>query len=432
MKIHFSKYIRIIAAAVLLLSSCEEKLDISPRASLAPEDVTAKDAEALLTGCYDGVQGGGFRHFFLSYLTDDNSSDNLKWRRLWVQHQEIDNNDIQTNNSMIDRWWSGYYINISRANNLINVIIDVDANTFTPASRKEEILAEAHFLRAWSYFYLVTRWGDVPLILEGENEEFPERAPENQVWDQIIKDLEYAVDNAPGFSSSYLVSKQSSMALLARVYLYRNNKPEALSLANSLIADNNFALDDYESIFDGTGSSKEFLLQWRNTSNDPAPFGAWLINRLELVLDESLINAFEENDARKNVTVKTSKGISVCGKYPNSGSGTDNWPVARIAEMYLVAAEAQGYPEGVSYINTLREQRGLGDINPASEAEFNDFLLHERRVELAVEGFRWYDLIRYGKAIDVLPNVTSEDQLKYPVPQGERDLNPNLSQNSGY
>ena len=429
---NFSKYIITVFIAVLFLSSCEEKLDISPRASLAPEDVTAKDAEALLIGCYDGVQGGAYRHFYLSYLTDDNSSDNLKWKRFWSQHQEIDDNNIQTNNSMIDRWWSGYYVSINRVNNLIKAIVDVDASTFTPASRKEEILAEAYFLRAWSYYYLVTRWGDVPLILEGENEAFPERAPANKVWEQIVKDLEYTVEKAPSFTSSFTVSQQSSKAFLARVYLYRNKKTEALSLANSLIADNTFALDNYSNIFDGTGASKEFLLQWRNTTNDAAYFGYWLVNRIELVLDESLVNAFEENDERKATTVKTFKGMKVCGKYPNTGSGTDNWPVARIAEMYLIAAEAQGYPDGISYINTLRGKRGLTGINPTNEVMFNNAILHERRVELAVEGFRWYDLIRHGKAVDVLPNVTSINQLKYPIPQSERDLNPNLSQNTGY
>ena len=418
--------------AALLSMGCEDKLDISPRSSLAPEDVTAKDAEALLTGCYDGVQGGGYTHFYLSYLTDDNSSDNLTWNRYWTQHQEIDNNNIQTNNAMINRWWSGYYINISRVNNLIRAIADVDANTFTPASRKEETLAEARYLRAWSYFYLVTRWGDVPLILEGDNEEFPERAPANQIWEQIEEDLEFAADKASEFTSSYTVSKQSAKALLARVYLYRNKKSDALTLASTLINDNTFALDAYSNVFDGTGSSKEFLLQWRNTTNDNAYFGYWLVNRLELVLDESLLSAFEENDAREAVTVSVFRGQKVCGKYPNSGSGTDNWPVARIAEMYLVAAEAEGYPDGVAYINTLRAQRGLGDISPASENEFNNLLLHERRVELAIEGFRWYDLIRFGKAVEVLPNVTSQDQLKYPIPQSKRDLNTNLSQNDGY
>ncbi|MCG8309179.1 MAG: RagB/SusD family nutrient uptake outer membrane protein [Cytophagales bacterium] len=426
------KYIIGLTIIVMSLISCEDKLDISPRSSLSPDDITAKDAEAILTGCYDGVQGGGYRHFYLSYLTDDNSSDNLVWKRFWYQHQEIDDNDIQTNNSLISRWWSGYYVSINRANNLIGAIANVDEDTFMPSTRKNEILAEARFLRAWCYFNLVTRWGDIPLMLEGDPEEHPERDQAEKIWDQVETDLEYATEHAPEFKSSYTVSRQSSKALLARVYLYRNNKSEALTLAGELIGDNTFGLDSYSSVFDGSGSSREFLLQWRNTTNDPAYFGYWLVNRLELVLDPSLVEAFEEGDERMPVTVSTFMGQKVCGKYPNSGSGTDNWPVSRIAEMYLVAAEAAGYPEGTSYINTLRASRGLGSIAPSSEAEFTDILLHERRIELAVEGFRWYDLIRSGRAIDVLPNVTSANQLKYPIPQGERDVNPNLSQNDGY
>ncbi|MFV0591030.1 MAG: RagB/SusD family nutrient uptake outer membrane protein [Draconibacterium sp.] len=426
------RHISYIAAAAITLCSCSAELDITPRSSLSPDAVTANDAEALLTGCYDGVQGGGYAHFFLSYLTDDNSADNLVWKRFFTQHQEIDNNNIQTNNSMISRWWSGYYVNIGRVNNLIAAISEVDESTFTPSARKKEILAEARFLRAWCYFYLVTRWGDVPLVLENDQEAFPERASASRIWEQIETDLRFSAGHAPDFSSSYTVSKPSAKAMLARTYIYQGKSTDALPLAKELIADGTFTLDNYATIFDGSGTSSEYLLQWRNTSNDPSSFAFWLVNRLELVLDPTLINAFEEGDDRKPVTVTTFRGQKVCGKFPNSGTGTDNWPVARIAEMHLVAAEAEGYPQGVQYLNILRAHRGLGAISPANEVEFTAMLLHERRVELAVEGFRWYDLIRFGIAEETLPNVTNETQLLYPVPQKERDVNKNLSQNPGY
>ncbi|MFV0265889.1 MAG: RagB/SusD family nutrient uptake outer membrane protein [Draconibacterium sp.] len=421
-----------ILAVFITVCSCSGELDITPRSSLSPDAVTADDAEALLTGCYDGVQGGGYAHFYLSYLTDDNSADNLVWKRYFTQHQEIDNNNIQTNNSMISRWWSGYYVNIGRTNNLISAIADVDESTFTPASRKNEILAEARFLRAWCYFYLVTRWGDVPLVLENDQETLPERTSASSIWEQIETDLHFSAGHAPDFSSSYTVSKPSAKAMLARAYIYQGKSTDALPLAKELIADGTFTLDNYATIFDGSGTSSEYLLQWRNTTNDPAYFAYWLVNRLELVLDPSLINAFEEGDERKSVTVTSYRGQDVCGKFPNSGAGTDNWPVARIAELYLIAAEAEGFPQGTSYLNTLREHRGLEAISPGNEDEFLTMLLHERRVELAVEGFRWYDLIRFGVAIETLPGVNSTNQLLYPIPQGERDINENLSQNPGY
>ena len=122
----FSYLLFLLAMAALM--ACEKKLDTSPRSSLDPDNVNAEDAEALLTGCYDGVQGGAYRHFWLSYLTDDNSADNLVWKRFWQQHQEIDDNNIQTNNTMIARWWSGYYITINRCNNLIKAIVNVDVD----------------------------------------------------------------------------------------------------------------------------------------------------------------------------------------------------------------------------------------------------------------------------------------------------------------
>jgi len=153
-------------------------------------------------------------------------------------------------------------------------------------------------------------------------------------------------------------------------------------------------------------------------------------------VDETLVNAFEEGDKRKassanKLSVPQSGFEYECAKFWVSGNGDDPWPVARIAEAYLIYAEASGYPEGVSTLNKLRETRGLNPVTVNSAKEFEDAVLNERRLELSGEGFRWTDLKRVGRTAEFVPTITgpNDKNLLYPIPQAAMDANPNLAPN---
>jgi hypothetical protein len=126
-----------------------------------------------------------------------------------------------------------------------------------------------------------------------------------------------------------------------------------------------------------------------------------------------------------------------------NGEGSNNFPIIRYADVLLMYAEAlneqsAGNPEAYNAVNRIRKRAGLADLPPAlSQTAFRDSVLLERRLELAFEGHRWYDLVRTKRLISAMqaqnPGITVTDRdYLYPIPQTERDVNPNLTQNPGY
>lgn len=439
--------------AGLAVTSCEDKLaEFLPRASIAPSAISsAQDVEKLLLGAYDGLQSGGSLASFnyLGYLTEDLSADNLKWRATFFQHGEVDANAILPENVLVQRYWIYPYVTIYRTNEILDIINRLDASAF-PAGRREQIIGETHYLRAYAYYRLVTLFGGVPVITTNTTDPVP-RNTEDETWAQVIEDLNKAIELAPAFTNRAFASKSAARALLARVHLIRKNWTEARNLAEQVIASGNFSLaNDYASIFNGGAGTSEIIMQFTNTEIEAQSYhGFFLLDqgsfnpfgtggRLELPVDESLVAAYEPGDVRKDASIAPARpGFFQAIKYPSGLTGNDPFYINRIAEMYLIsaeaAAEAANNPAaGLERINQLRAKRGLPPISPATMEDFRDAIQQERRVELAFEGVRWTDLKRTGRAIEVLPNVTNPNQLLYPIPTTELDVNPNLVQNPGY
>ena len=127
----------------------------------------------------------------------------------------------------------------------------------------------------------------------------------------------------------------------------------------------------------------------------------------------------------------TLDNLNFVNKYPSGQTGSDPVVISRLAEMYLISAEAQGLNGGLDRLNELREKRGLDRVSPGNEADFLDAVLQERRLEFLAEGFRWYDLVRTGKATQTLG--TKDYQCLMPRPSRELLYNPNLKPNNpGY
>jgi starch-binding outer membrane protein, SusD/RagB family len=446
-------YLYVWLMAGIALSSCEDRLrEILPRTAIAPEAVaSAQDVERLLIGAYDGHQSGGAGASFnyLGYLTEDLSADNLQWRATFFQHGEVDRNTILPENVLVQRYWIYSFVANYRTNEILEIIQGLDAAAF-PAGRRDQIIGEAHYLRAYAYYRLVTLFGGVPIAIPNTLEPIP-RNTEEEVWNQIVADLNMAIDLAPTFTNREFASKESARALLARVHLIRQNWAEARDLAEEVINSGRFTLAaDYASIFRGGAGTSEIIMQLTNTETEAESFhGFFLLDqdpynpfgtggRLELPVHPSLIAAYEPGDVRRDASIAPARpGFYQALKYPSGGTGDDPFYINRISEMYLISAEASAEAAnspaaGIGRLNELRAVRGLGPVAPGSMDAFRDAVLHERRVELAFEGVRWTDLKRTGRAIEVLPNVTSPNQLLYPVPTTELDVNPNLVQNPGY
>lgn len=456
-------------ALATLLGSCQ--LDYAPTSSVSDASITDEDIDALLTGVYDGVQSSGF-----SFFAQDIAADNLK-ARTWSGLIQIDNNAITTDNSYMSGWWDSYFGDIALANNFLSIISkqgDTEAN--------REKIAQARFIRAWSYYYIVTLWGGAPVLTAPTTELVP-RNSEAEVWQQIKEDAEYALENAPDFSDKALVSKIAAKAFLARILLIGpteiQDKAKAAQYAEDVIASGEFSLADDPAQIWQTKNSKEIILEWTASATDAIGLGWWLrsnlvnsvpdhgvgdLGRYELPVDTAVVSRFEPGDKRFKTTLRHLKSGSSetwdCIKYPNY-DGSDAIPVLRIAEMYLISAEAQGYPAGVERLNELRKIRGVKPYTPGVDITADNFfekIINERQLEFFAEGQRFYDLKRWffsgekgkqavlnlrkyqpGEAAGSRPNASetfniSEDGHDFLFPLGASTLsnNPNLKQNPGY
>ncbi|MDE6199850.1 MAG: RagB/SusD family nutrient uptake outer membrane protein [Muribaculaceae bacterium] len=456
------RHIGIILSALTLLTGCN--LDFTPTDAVADATITEENYEHLLTGVYDAAQN-------LPAFHSDTSADNLN--STWTP--ELDYNSLTAANATIYSYWNSLYKGVQLANNLINLIGD--------DTRYSHITAQARFLRAYFYHLIAENWGDAPLLVSSGTENAV-RTPEADIWKFIISDLEYAASYAPGFTNPGFVSATAAKAFLARVNLIApqgvGDRAEAVRLAEEVITDGNFALADDPADIWHHKTSREFILYWTNTPNDTGNSGWFLrsslvpryearygagsagygeFGRYEYPVDMALVRAFEPGDLRLEASIRhlvlDDEETWDCVKYPSYNSA-DNWPAIRIAEMYLVAAEAAGYPAGVTRLNELREKRGLQTLVPGQEIDAPTFLrriMEERRIELAFEGFRYYDLRRWfasgddGKqavlelsaqahtplSSDFFTVSDDGHELLYPVPTKAIDLNPALLPNNpGY
>ena len=140
------------------------------------------------------------------------------------------------------------------------------------------------------------------------------------------------------------------------------------------------------------------------------------------------MNMYDTNDKRAAISIDMQETNEVINKYSGGEVSTDPIIITRLGEMYLISAEGLGADKGLARLNQLRNFRGLSSLSPSTEEEFIDAILHERRMELLAEGFRWFDLVRLNRLESELGFDRKYNRL--PIPSKERALNKLLNQNS--
>jgi hypothetical protein len=395
---------------------------------------------------------------------------------------------LPTDNPISESIWNDHYKGIVR----VNEILDRIDKSNMSESFKGRIGGEAKFLRALFYFNLVRIFGDVPLVtkvLNSIEEAYAAgRVEKSKVYDQIIEDLKDASDVLPpqvGSDEAGRATKGAALALLGKVYLTIHNFENAKATLEDVMNLNQYQLlPHYSDLWKVTNkNNKESVFDVQFSRSATSSTGSDFCERYTPYLypylsyystaggynipTEDLIDAYEPNDLRKEASLKESyvspdgsivSGLAgrFCIKYfdtpvQNQGSD-DNWPVLRYADVLLMYAEALNeigfVPNGPAfdYLNKIRERAGLpdktsGNTNPDlainNQETFREAVWHERRVELAFEGQRWFDLIRTGQAIKVLSSMKGisikDYQLLLPIPQSQVDINPEkIKQNPGY
>ena len=383
---------------------------------------------------------------------------------------EFLNNKILTSDSyLLTDVWGNVYSTIYAAN---AILAGLQASTGVHDAVKTELSGEAKFIRAFCDFYLVNLYGDVPLVtsINWHKTGLLSRIPQSQVYDAIIADLKDAEvtlkgDYSEGGGQRIVPNKWAARALLARVYLYTGQWANAEAYSGQLIANSGlFALEpDLNNVF--LTGSQEAIWQFQIVSTaaggtyNATPEGYIFIppvgNSPFVFLTGTLLNAFEPNDQRKTNWINQMTYLGKTYYYPYkykvgpdqakvNGPVTEYYMVLRLAEQYLIKAEAEAHGAGgglsaaIVDLNAIRNRAGLPAYSgAASTTPLLSAIIHERQVELFAEwGHRWFDLKRLGISTSVLSAdkgfTVNNNALLYPIPVAEIITDPNLKQNPGY
>ncbi len=419
-----------LAAVFAASASCSKYLEQYPHTAIQPEAVALTDLPAVRLGMYNSVEEDPTT---LSYIIFDICGGDVSSSTF--HPIDVINGQLKTGSTMASEW-KGYYSAIYQVNNVIYV-----AGRFPGNETARLMLGEAYYFRAWLYLCLNTRFRGVPILPEN-TQDYVRRSSEEQTWAFIDENINKALELLGPSTNYYYVSLDAAKALKARICLYEGKNEEAARLAEELITCGRYRLDDFEDIFGTYPSPKTntetifaFLCDMETSgikignefySYDYANKGKGTYN-----VTQEFYKSYDNADKRRNRTVLLDGGYYRLNKYPTGQAGTDPVIISRLAEMYLISAEAQGYPNGVARLNELRAERGLGPADVANGAGLIEAVLAERRLELMGENHMYYDYVRTGKAIEKLG--IKEFQLMFPIPDSEITLSrKTLDQNPGY
>jgi len=456
----------LFALSVLVFSSCDNSLDLAPEDSLTPDIIFSNEAlsENAVNGMYSSLQSSDVLSGIPDTMTEW-QADNVEFVGSFPTFAEIYMYNTLSDNTSILNIWNLSYLSVNQSNMIILNVPDVADPTFS-VENKNNLVGQARFVRALIYFKLSQMFGkqlkqdptgnslSVPLVTEPfqGSVNMPARATLNEVYTLIEEDLLFA----QGAITNTLKSKATSAsatALLARLYLYQERWSEAANSATTVINTPGISLAANYAFYNN--SSTEHIFQVQNIPGDPGfnesfsklysptAFGG----RGDAPFSANLITAFETEPSDLRYALKRS-GVDASNrtslfttKYPNGQANTDDPNILRVSEMYLIRAEANFINNsaiGTSPVSDLNQTRVRANLLPLLViTSINDILI-ERRKEFCFEGLRRMDLLRNNlplrssTMVDFDRSQPNADKVVFPIPQRERDNNPNLVQNSGY
>lgn len=442
----------------LTMPSCKKFVLIPPpvnqvtNQTLFTSDATAT---AAVTGMYSQMMNdpsqftNGFVTFYAGMAADE-----LSYNLPGSNQEFLTNKITLANHSLLQMsFWQPAYTYIYTANAILEGLAFSDQVT---PSVKNQLLGEAKFIRSFCYFYLVNLFGAVPLVTTTDYRATIqlERTPVPVIYTQMEDDLEEAqalLGSDYSGPEKIRPNRWAAASLLARVHLYREEWEKAEAEASLVINSARYSLATLKDVF--LKNSQEAIWQLRpvnatyNTHEAKAILPISPATPPAYVLSQTLINAFEDGDSRKifwdTALIYEMQRVELPYKYKVYNPGeplSEYYTVLRLAEQYLIRAEASAHQnklrEATADINLLRGRAGLNDTTATTQKDMLAIIEHERWVELFAEwGHRWFDLKRTGRAASVLgalKNTWTDAAMLWPVPQGEINANPALTQNPGY
>lgn len=470
-------YIAIVLSAGLTLHSCKDSkfLDVPSKENVEAEDSgTVYTPEQFVNGVYGMFTDWDYAFSFLGIteMISDNADKGSSSTDSGGDKLLLDNLTYTSTAGSFQSMWARWYKSIGRATRAIEY---TETYGLTDEAYKNRLIGEARFLRALNYFYLVRGWGDVPI----QERDYIKREPAAEVYAHIEADLQFAIDNLP-IKSAYAAkdlgraTKGAAQGLLSKVALYQKKWQQAADLAKAVINSGGYSLEtDYAKIWRLEGENgPESLFEWqaRGTSiahgiqqysQVQAPRGGavnlgWGFN----IPSQNLLDAFnaEKDNIRRDATIIFRGETLYDGRLidsgvenpmynekayssANGGAGdTDkNVRYLRLGEIYLILAEASNElgnsNEALNALNTIRKRVKLAEITTTDQAQLRQLIWKERRLELAFEHDRWFDLIRTKQAKTAMAanGKTFQDKmLLFPIPEDQRIQTPEMPQNPGW
>ena len=484
------KTIALLSFIVVITNSCtDDFIDRKPLYSQDSENYfnSKDDYDKALIGAYQ-ILNSSFMNVLVGEIASDNTLSGGESANDVVGIQQVDEMIHNSNNGNLKNIWDWMFAGVYRSSYIL------EFKDKTEFEGKNQIIAEARFLRAYYQFELVKWFGGIPLAGDKRfvlgNEKTIPRSSISQSYAAIEADLSFAVANLkPTASQTGRATKGAAQALLGKVYLYQNKYSDAATTLQNVINSGSYSMvTNYNTIFEEAGENNSesiFEIQYTDVQgasfdclqcskgniavgfngvrNYTGPFfsGGYSFN----VPTQNAVDAFEVGDNRKNVAIlniqtwATANNATYGTGYKNTGyfnrkylprtrnvgaqgdlnlTNPNNYRSIRFADVLLMAAEANNKigsdVNARLFLNQVR-QRAFGDNNhniTASGAALYDFILTERRVELLGEGHRFFDLVRTGKA-NIINGFTAGKNELFPIPIEEIQFsNGNWQQNPGY
>ncbi|MEM9933294.1 MAG: RagB/SusD family nutrient uptake outer membrane protein [Bacteroidota bacterium] len=434
----------------MALTACDEQLDVQPQQSIDESTAlsTERNVLAALVGAYDGlgendVMGGG-QHLTELFADDGDQI----WAGTFEEPEQIFQKRILVQNLDVERFWIESYEAINRANNVLSALDVVNTDL------RGQVEGEAKFIRALVYFDLINlcgkTWIDgdpsanpgVPLVLTPTRSiDASSEVPRNtvaEIYAQVISDLTDAKNLLPENNGIFATTYAAS-GFLSRVYLMQERFTEAQEEVDRVIRSNAFSLTpNFADAFNQGGNTTEDIFTIEVTTqdglNDFILFyaGEARGGRGDIDITQTHLDQYEAGDARLDLFYIDVNGIPRTGKWQDNANQDGNINIIRLAELYLTRAETRfraGDTAGAAEdLNVIRTRVGLPAVQ--ADAVSLESILQERKLELMFEGHMFRDKKRNRISIGGLG--FNADELLYPIPQREMDVNLALIQNPGY
>ncbi|MDR2145073.1 MAG: RagB/SusD family nutrient uptake outer membrane protein [Tannerella sp.] len=477
----------LLTSLLLFIPSCEDFLDTRPNEYAndpqATSDTLSKynsvaDAIAELNGAYNNFKADIYQ--FENFFYNDVQSDNCYVGGDGFNEEEIDELAITSLNSKVRMDWNQYFSMIGTSTSVIENTRMM--NTGISETEKRQIIAEAQWIRAFAYFDVIRIWGDAPIMdrlipnITPENLDevypllYPKRQPASEIYTLIRRELEEALPYLESRSNgAFRATKGAAYGLLAKIYATEGNRNardyrKVINYCDMVIAENYQLVSNFDDMFNPANnftSESIFEVDYTTTAGN---WAYWVLFSEEdgtitwrryCTPTHDFLAKFGAQDKRLASSV-VYKSVPYDTYYP-----ANNYPIInkirakesniilmRLADILLLKAEAlaelNSTREAIEIVNVIRNRAGLLPVETGKSQEETRLIVeNERQLELFMEGHRWFDLLRNDRAIAVMmqhkdrngkilfPSIP-EFRMLWPVPQNEKDANPNLAQNPGY